>query len=132
MAIAALKGAGRLLLIRVRRGQRRVDVEHRPLARRLALARGIGPQRPRTSPRRRDRAAQALKALLIDRIDDPKRRRVRRHPPEQVDLVAQRAQVGQANAAVCEHHRHVEQHYPGSCAEARSRVGAIASDSAPA
>ncbi len=116
MAEAALEVAVRQLLLRVGARQRRVDIEHGAL-RAFALARdpplGARPQPPRPRARDRDRRAQALKAPLVDRVDHPKRRRVRRHLTEQVDLVAQRAHVRQAVAAVGEHHRQVTQHHPG-------------------
>ena len=51
----------------------------------------------------RDRRAQPAQALLVDRIDHPERRRVRRDVAIQVRLVTKRAQVRQAVTAIGEH-----------------------------
>jgi len=51
-----------------------------------------------------------LKTRGVDRVDHPKRRGGRRHLPEQVELIAQRAQVGQAVSAIGEHHHQITQH----------------------
>src|SRR6266545_3438811 len=104
VTVAAFEVALRVLLVRVRRRQRRVDIEHRLLRAR--------PELPRALARERNRAAQPRKALSVDRVDHPKRRRVRRHAAEQILLVAQRAQIREAVAAVGEHHDQVAQHDP--------------------
>jgi hypothetical protein len=69
-----------------------------------------------------DDCARARERLGVrvggDRIDHPKRRRVRRDRPEQGLLVAHRAQVGQAIAAVGEHHHQIADDATGIVPEA--------------
>ncbi len=79
--------------------QGRVDVEDD-----LGRAR---PQRPRACSGARARRSDALQLLIIDRVDHPPRRRVRGDRPEQVGLIAKGPQIGQAVAAVREHHGQV-------------------------
>ena len=58
------------------------------------------------------RGAQPVQAVRVagDLVDHAKRRRRRRHLTEQDRLIAQRAEVGQAVAAVGEHHREITNH----------------------
>jgi len=83
--------------------QRRVNVDDRRLRAR--------PKAPGPRARLGDRAAQPLKAPGVDAVDDPKRGRVRGDLAEQVGLVAQRAEIGQAVAAIAEHHDQITQHH---------------------
>ena len=105
-AEAALEVAGRALLLRMAAKQRRVDID-RHLWRRAGelpnlLARlRMGALKRLEHPRRRR-----------DLVDHPIRRGVRRSP-EQIGLITHRAQIGQAIAAVGEHHREVTDHAPG-------------------
>ena len=115
MAVAALEVPGRVLLLRAGARERRVDVDHRPL--RTTVPSRDRPLRPRPElprPRsgERDRRAQPAQALLVDRIDHPERRRVRRDVAIQVRLVTLSSQVSQTTPAVGEHHRQVAQHSP--------------------
>jgi hypothetical protein len=106
-AEAALKVAGGLLLVRVRRDQRRVEVEHDPL--------GPGAEHPGPLARPGTRRAQPLQhPLLAQRVDHPPGRRVRGHATEQVLLVAQRAEIRQAVAAVGQHYAQVTHDLAGS------------------
>ena len=115
-AEAALEVDRRALLLGVRADQRRVDVDHDPLRARAQL--------PRARPRSRPRRAQRLErpGVAGDPVDQPKRRRVRRDRPEQRLLIAHRAQVRQAVAAVGEHHRQIPDHpaRDRACAAARA------------
>ncbi|MCA1680793.1 MAG: hypothetical protein LC777_18520, partial [Actinobacteria bacterium] len=45
-----------------------------------------------------------------DRINDPKRRRVRRHRPQQGVLISHRSEIGEAIAAIGKHHRQITHH----------------------
>ena len=81
-----------LLRSRVRRRQRRVQLEHRQLGTcRLAtgLTRRLRPHAEFPRACYRDRRAQPSKARRVDRVDHPARRRVRRDIPEQGQLLAQ-------------------------------------------
>jgi len=72
------------------------------------------------------RGAQPVQAIGIagDLVDHAKRRRRRRHVTEQDRLIAQRANVGQAVAAVGEHHRQIANHAAAIMA-ARAQLQAI-------
>ena len=48
-----------------------------------------------------------------DRVDHPKRRRVRRDRPEQRVLLTHRPEIGEAVAAISEHHRQIAHHAAG-------------------
>jgi len=116
VAVTLLEVACRLLLLRIRGGQRRVDVDHCPFRSRLIAcllraALWAYPELPGPRPREGDSRAQPVKALPIDRVDHPKRRRVRRHPTEQVALVALSPQISETVPAIGEHHRQVAQHH---------------------
>ena len=102
--VAALVVAGRALLLRVRGDQRRVDVDRQPLGRAVQLPEPLA--RPRV--RRAQRVQQPR--LRRDPVDHPERGRVRRHRPEQRLLVAHRAEIRHALAAVGEHHRQITDH----------------------
>ena len=94
----------RAFLLGMRVDERRVDIDHDPL--------GANTEAPRALPRGRTRGAQRVKQrrLAGDRVDQPKRRRVRRDRPEQRLLIPHRAQVRQTVAAVGEHHREIPNH----------------------
>jgi len=98
-AKAALEGPGGALLVGVARDQRGVEVDRHLL--------GRHPEPPRLGAGLRVRGPQAVEpaGLASDRLDDAKRRGVRGDGAEQRRLIAHRAQVGQAVAAVGEHHR---------------------------
>jgi len=83
------------------RQQRRVEVDVQP--------RGCPGQLPGARPRATVSSPQPLEAVGVtgDPVDHPKRRRARRDLPKQRLLIAERAQIGQAVAAVGEHHRQV-------------------------
>ena len=102
----ALEVAGRALLVGVCAQQRRVEVDldqPRPRA---------APPRPR--PGLRARRPDRLQRARVggDPLDQPIRRRVRRHRPEQRLLLAHRPQVAQRVAAVGQHHRQIPDHAP--------------------
>jgi hypothetical protein len=88
----------------MRGDQRRVEVDdQRP--------RRPGRQRECSRPRLRASGPQRVEQPdLGDVIDDPPRRRIGRHHPEQAALVAQRPQVAQGVAAIGEHHRQIPDH----------------------
>ena len=104
---SALERPRRAVLLRMRADQRGVDVDDDPLGRSAGGPRVLA--RPRAS------GAQRLKQRRVagDRIDDAKRRGVRGDLPEQRLLVAHRAQVGQAVAAVGQHDRQIAHHAAG-------------------
>ena len=103
-AVAALDVARRALLVGVRREQRGVEIDRDP-------TRGTG-ELPDVRASPSVRAVQRVDHPRRggDPVDHPKRRGVRRHPPEQRRLIAHRAQIGEAVAAVGEHHRQVTDH----------------------
>ena len=105
-AEAALERAGRALLLRMARDQRRVRVDVDPgrSARQL----------PRARARDAMRGPETLKAVGVTRdpVDHPERRRRRRDLPEQQALVLKSAEVRQAVPAVGEHHRQIPDHAP--------------------
>ena len=77
------------------------------------------------------RAARIASSRLgVDRLDHPVGGRLGGDRPEQRLLVAQDAEVGDAVAAVGDRDGRSRRTTPGSWAERRSRVGAIAADSA--
>jgi hypothetical protein len=86
-AVAALVVAGRLLLLRVRAHQRRVDIDRQPLGRAVQL--------PEALARTRMRDTQRLQEPGVggDPIDHPKRRRIRRDRPTQRLLITDRTEV---------------------------------------
>ena len=86
------------------RQQRRVEVDVQP--------RGCPGQLPGARPRATVSSPQPLEAVGVtgDPVDHPKRRRARRDLPKQRLLIAERAQIGQAVAAVGEHHRQIADH----------------------
>ena len=102
--VAALVVPGRLLLLGVRGDQRRVDVDRQPLRRAVQL--------PEPLARPRVRRAQRVQQPRVggDPVDHPKRGRVRRDRPEQRLLIAHRAEIRHALAAVGEHHRQITDH----------------------
>ncbi len=102
-SVAALVGPGRALLLRVRGDQRRVDVDRQPLGRAMHL--------PEPLTRAGMRGTKLAKQLLgRNPVDDPKRGRVRRDRAEQRLLLADRAEIGHALAAIGQHHRQVPDH----------------------
>jgi len=105
-AVAALEVSGGALFVGVACQQRRVDVD-RDLRRRPG-------EIPYAHARSRVRALKRLEHARrrCDLVDHPKRRRVRRDRPEQIDLVTDRAQIGEAVATVGEHHRQITDHPP--------------------
>jgi len=104
-AEAALVGAGRALLLGVRREQRGVDVEDEA-SRVAGVAPGAGAGRGAGLPDPGERGlVEALNAAVGGGL--------RGDRPEEHLLVAQRAEVGQAVAAVGEHHGEVARHAPG-------------------
>jgi hypothetical protein len=102
--VAALVVAGRVLLLRMRGDQRRIDVERQPLGRVVQL--------PEPLPRSRVRHTQRLQQRRVarDSLDHPKRGRVRRDRPEQRLPITHRAEIRDALAAVGEHHRQIADH----------------------
>jgi hypothetical protein len=70
------------------------------------------PGRPRPSPRRRPSHRDAAQAVAMDRVEHTPHRRVRADRAEQVGLLAQHGDVGQAVTAIGKHHRKVSQHDP--------------------
>ena len=102
--VAALVVPGRLLLLRMRSDQRRVNIERQPLRRTIKL--------PEPSPRPRvrlpDRVQQPWRGR--DPVDHPKRRRVRRHRPEQHVLLTDRTEVRHALATIGHHHHEIANH----------------------
>ena len=103
--VLVLVVAGRPLLLRMRRQQGRVDVERD----RLRAGARVPHPRPSGSPG----ATQPSEQLLVDRLQHPVRRGLRRPRAEQPLLTPIRVDVGHAIAAVGEHHRHIPQHPPG-------------------
>ena len=101
---AALVVPGGALLLGMRGDQRRVDIDHDPLGRPSPAP------MPAPAPRRAPRGRVKQPRLGGDPVDQPKRRRVRRDRPEQRLLIAHRAQVRQAVAAIGEHHRQIPDH----------------------
>ena len=103
-AVAVLEVTGRALLLRMRADQRRVQIDRQPL-------KDTG-QLPDTLTRAgvsvTQRVTQARRTG--DPVDHPKRRRGRRDRTEQRRLIADHAQVGQAIAAIGEHHRQIANH----------------------
>jgi len=102
--VPVLVVAGRQLLVRMRAHQRRVDIER---DRRRARARVPHP-RPRRPPRRAHLAEQ----LLVDRLQHPVRRRLRRARTDNRSCPRVGLRIGHAITAVSQHHRHVSQHPP--------------------
>ena len=102
--VAALVVPGRLLLLRMRRDQRRIDIERQPLRRTMQLP------EPRPRPGVRDPEGVQQPRLRRDPVNHPERRRVRRHGPEQRQLLTDRAEIRDALAAVDEHHREIADH----------------------
>ena len=104
--VAALVVPGRLLLLRRRADQRRVDVDRQPLGRAVQLPEALA--RPRVS------GTQRVQQRRVggDPVDHPERGRIRRDRPEQRLLVTHRPEVGHALAAVGEHHRQIADHPP--------------------
>jgi len=139
-AEAALERARRALLLGVRRDERRVEVDHDLLRAATRLPRPLADG----GARRAQRLGQL--GLGGDPLDHSEGRRAGGDRAEQRRLVAQRAQVGQAVAAVREHHRKVAHHpagvvsrtalaHPGETARKRARepaaVGQLREQSAP-
>jgi hypothetical protein len=79
-----------------------------PMSTTISSGRPGRPRRPDRRPSPRDVA----QPVAVDRLEHPPHRRVRRHPTEQVGLLAQHGDVGQAVTTVGEHHRKVSQHDP--------------------
>jgi hypothetical protein len=102
--VAALVVPGRLLFLRMRRDQRRVHIDRQPLRRVMQL--------PEPSPGARVRDPDRVQQprLRRDPLDHPKRRRVRRDRPKQRVLLPDRTEIGDALAAVDEHHREIADH----------------------
>lgn len=75
-------------------------------------------------------SASSRRGSLGDSVDDPKRRRIRGDRPAQRLLVANRAQVGQAVAAVGDITARSRTTRPGPCRLRRSRIDARPRDSA--
>jgi hypothetical protein len=103
-AVAAFEVARRALLVGVRGQQRGVQIDRCQRRRPGELP------HPGASP-----GVCAIQRVehprcAGDLVDHPKRRGVRGDRPEQRRLVADRAQVGQAVAAVGEHHRQITDH----------------------
>src|SRR5450755_875667 len=88
----------------MRGDQRRVNVERQPLRRTMQLPEPA----PGARVRDPDRVQQSRRGR--DPVDDPKRRRVRRHRSEQHVLLSDRAEVRDALAAVDQHHRQIADH----------------------
>jgi hypothetical protein len=70
----------------------------------------VGAQRPRAFARRRPRQTdrRPLRAPIACRIRDAGR--MRRDLPEQIGLIGQRAEIGDALAAIDQHRRQIDQH----------------------
>ena len=83
------------------RDQGRVEIDREPLGRAGQCPHAL------TRASARDPQARQAAGIMRDPVDHPKRRRRRGHVPEQRLLLAQRAEVGQAVAAVGEHHREI-------------------------
>jgi hypothetical protein len=102
--VAALVVPGRVLLLRMSGDQRRVHVERQALGCAIKLPEPC----PGAGMRYADRVQHAWCGR--DPVDDPERRRVRRHLPEQRILLTDRTQIRDALAAVDQHHRQVPDH----------------------
>ena len=102
--VAALVVPGRPLLLRMARDQRRVQIDRQP------LRRAVQPPEPLARPRVRRAQRLQQPGLGRDPVDHPERGRVRRHLTEQRLLLADRAEIGHALAAVGEHHRQIADH----------------------
>ena len=103
--IAVLVVAGRQLLLRMRGHERRVDVQRD----RVGAPAGV----PHPGAGRGPGGPDPVQQLLVDRLQHPVDRRLRRPGAEQALLPAVGIKVGHAIAAVGEHHRHVAQHPAG-------------------
>jgi hypothetical protein len=102
--VAALVVPGRLLLLRMRRDQRRVNIERQPLRSTVQFPEPLAGADVRDT----DRFQQPWRGR--DPVDHPKRGRVRRDRPEQRLLLTDRAEVRDTFAAVGEHHREIADH----------------------
>jgi hypothetical protein len=103
-AIPALVIASGPFLLGMRRDQRRVDVDRQPLGHTGKLP------EPLACPSVRHPQRVEESRLARDPVNRPKRRGIRRHFPEQLLLVADRAQIGHALPAIGEHHRQIPDH----------------------
>ncbi len=102
--VAALIVPGRLLLLRMRCDQRRVNIERQPLRRTTQLP------EPLPGACVRDTEGVQQPWLRHNPVDHPKRRGVRRHRPEQRVLLTNRTEIGYALAAIDQHHREITDH----------------------
>ena len=95
---------GRLLLLRMRGDQRRVDVDRQPLRRAVQL--------PEPRPRPGVRVTDASSSPGVDAIRSTVRNAVESDAtdPNSDVLITDRAQVRDALAAVGEHHREIADH----------------------
>ena len=118
--VAALVVAGRLLLVGVGGDQRRVEIEHDRSGARPAPT-------PATAPARAPRADGRAAPRLDSDGRSPGTPSSPTRPPEQLLLIAQRAEVdtqSPPSASITHKSRTTS---PGSCAERRSRVRASSS-----
>jgi hypothetical protein len=105
--VTALVVAGRLLLLGVRGGQGRVNIDRQPVRRAVQFSEPLA--RPRMGA---TKLAQQL--LAGDLVDHPERRRIRGDRPEQRLLVTNGTEIRHALAAVGKHHRQIADRLPGS------------------
>jgi hypothetical protein len=115
---AALECARCAFLVGVRTDQRGIEIDRQPL--------GRADQLPRPLAGARMRRPQPTEPVRIasDRVDNPKRGRVRADRPEQRRLVTHRAQITQRIAAVGQHHRQIPNHPTGIMAATPPAQGA--------
>jgi hypothetical protein len=115
-SIPMLVGGRTAFFLRMAGHQRGVEVDHQARHHRAgAPHRGDRPacfaaQQPRPFPGSSARDLQVIEERLVNRVEDPPRRRRRGHRPEQVRLVAEHRQVPDRDTAVGEHHRQISQH----------------------
>jgi hypothetical protein len=119
-AVAALVGACRALLLRVRRDERGVDVEDHPP--------GRLPETPGAGAGGGAGVSHACEHALVEALQAAVGGGVRGHRPEEHLLVAQGAQIGEAVAAVGEHHGEVAHHAAGLMAHGPGVHGEAANE----
>jgi hypothetical protein len=103
--VPVLVVASRQLLLRMRGQQRRIDVQRDRLRPR--------PRVPHPRPRLGARRTHPAQPRVVDRLQHPMRRRLRRARPEQAALTPVRVHVRDAITSVSKHHRHIPQHPAG-------------------
>jgi hypothetical protein len=104
--VAALVVSRRALLLRMRRDQRRLDINRQPRRRAVQFPEPL----PRPRPRVRRAHSNHQHRVGGDPVDRPKRGRVRRHQPEQRLLLADHRQIEHALPTAGEHHRQIPNH----------------------